>query len=724
MSTPLFSLIVPIYNVEGLLRDCICSIERQLFCSYEIVAIEDCSTDTSGRIIRELAERNNKIKVVELDNNLGLANARNEGLLHAKGEYVVFIDSDDEIESELLIYLSQIVSGNDVVVFNHYREWANGRRQRNLRTDLLNQLSGRPILKEHINDKIKLFSNLNVAWNKVYRRKFLIESSISFDDGYYEDVAFNYKCIVLAEKILVTPYLGYKYRQRTGSILNSRSDKHKDLTKQYAHLYSFIFEGDHALFYQKVDEVFVCHLFNLLVKQSSRLTKKAESILIKESNQLLRKYNVGKRVSGSSSSLKFKYLYLLSSRICFNGLAVVYKAKLNVIHFLKAIYTPALRNIKTKISMSIKHFLYKFIFIYFPISEKAVFESYWGKSYSCNPKEISEYLIDNTSIRTVWFGKKEFMDVGRSEYYEINSFNYFYHLATAKYFISNANFPNFVKKRKSTVFLQTKHGTPLKLMGFDELRRKNKSIGWFDGLSTRSSRWDFIISSNKYSTETWKKSFPFTYKTLEYGYPRNDFVVNNANNQTLINDIKEKLGVNSSTQKKLLLFMPTHREFHEVPEFYLNIESFISELSENYILLTRAHYFNKVEFTSSQSVSLAESAVIDVSEYGRVEELYLMADVLITDYSSSMFDFGVLKKPIILYMPDYDEYEEKRGMYFDIRNTPPGIVAYSQDELVDTVKTGSYCDLSSLALLEQFYQKFCSFDDGNATEKVCKTFLD
>ena len=109
---------------------------------------------------------------------------------------------------------------------------------------------------------------------------------------------------------------------------------------------------------------------------------------------------------------------------------------------------------------------------------------------------------------------------------------------------------------------------------------------------------------------------------------------------------------------------------------------------------------------------------LDVTQYPNVEELYLASDILITDYSSSMFDYGVLRKPIILYLPDYEKYSETRGMYFNIQNKPPGSLAYNEEELINCLNNEEFDSPNSKVRLGQFHEEFCSFDHGNATENI------
>lgn len=704
--SPFFSIIVPVYNVEGLLRLCIDSIYKQTFTDFEVIVVDDASTDSSGRIIKQL-EKEYKLNACYLDENIGLAGVRNHALSMCSGDYVLFVDSDDEIEEDLLLVLSKKIKkdNSDVVVFNHYREWITGRIRKNLASKLLSSLSFDVIEKNDIDRKIKLFDNLNIACNKAYKLSFLLENNISFSDGYYEDIYYNYKVIFLASSITVTPYVGYKYRQRPGSILNSKSDKHKDITKQYRRLYEFLSLNDEDMQYtKKINDIFLKHIFNLLIKQSFKLTTLAKKSILNDSKAMLSDYNI------KPTLFEKQYKVIKSSSLFIVNILSLY---------FSVISNPKLKKIKSKVSMKVKLSIYKSIFSKMPIKEElAVFESYWGKSYSCNPKYISEYLESNTNIKTVWFGNDNFY-VGNSEFVKIKTLKYFYYLARAKYLINNANLPNYAMKRSGSIHVETKHGTPLKKMGTEFLKERKKTRPWFDALGKRCERWDFVISSNPYSTETWKLSFPYNYKTIETGYPRNDILVNNKDNECLIESIKLKLNIENN--KKVILFMPTFRDYHKEPDYYLDFEELMGNISSDYVVLIRAHYF-KSKFDNFNTYEKIDS-IIDVTDYDCVEELYLASDVLITDYSSCMFDYANLKKPIILYTPDFEQYSNYRGMYFDILKESPGAVAFEQEDLVDILISNRYQLDENYKKLNIFHDKFCTFDDGNAAHKVYKTII-
>ena len=360
-----------------------------------------------------------------------------------------------------------------------------------------------------------------------------------------------------------------------------------------------------------------------------------------------------------------------------------------------------------------KYILYRIFVLVLPVNRNIVtFESYWGKGYSCNPKAISDYIKDDSKYKRVWFFSKLPQEIDNSIIsVEKFSLKYFYYLAVSGYIISNANHPNFFIKRKSMTFVQTKHGTPLKMMGLDELTTKSSDHSLATALKKRCSNWNYVISSNNFSTNQWKKSFPFDYQVLEIGYPRNDKLFTFTSG--MVDSVKAELGINGNDTRKVVLIMPTFREYHDKPEYYIDFKLLSEKLSSEYIFLVRAHYFN-----DDQSNVPNLPGILDVTLYPHVENLYIISDVLITDYSSSMFDYACLKRDIILYLPDYEEYKVKRGVNFDIVEDAPGLIVYNCEDLVNALDTHSY-ELSEHKVKGcLFNQKFCKLDDGQASQRL------
>lgn len=347
----------------------------------------------------------------------------------------------------------------------------------------------------------------------------------------------------------------------------------------------------------------------------------------------------------------------------------------------------------------------------------AVFAAYWYRGYACNPRAVYEKLQELLPwVRGVWIVDRKHApsfpaDVphviaGTRDYYRV--------LARAKYFVNNANFPNEVVKRPGTIHVQTHHGTPLKTMGLD---LRNAFVAGsrmdFDRLLARTARWDYMVSSNAFSTAIWERVTPGDYETLEVGYPRNDVLV--SANDADVARIRGELGIAPGAQA--ILFAPTHREYRKEYLPTADVERLADELGDDFVVMVRTHYFYG---DRSRAERAAGRRVLDVSGHPLVEELCLAADVLITDYSSIMFDYAVLDRPIVVHAPDWDEYRRLRGTYFDLFAEPPGVVTTTDEELIAAFRSGAVWSDDAARLRAAFREKFCSLDDGGAAERVVR----
>ena len=265
-------------------------------------------------------------------------------------------------------------------------------------------------------------------------------------------------------------------------------------------------------------------------------------------------------------------------------------------------------------------------------------------------------------------------------------------LIRAKYWITNYRVPDHVWPQKDQVYVQCWHGTPLKRLGYD-LETSENAIDSIADIRKKyamdAEKFNYILSPSGFASEkftsAWNlKETKMEDKVMEIGYPRNDFLINHT--QEDIRMIKEKLEI--PEDKKVILYAPTWRENQHLPgegyQFQLPVDfkRWREVLGEEYVVLFRAHYFisNSFDFEAFQGF------VYDVSQMDDINPLYLAADVLITDYSSVFFDYANLRRPILFFMYDYEQYKhEMRDFYFDIHMLP-GPVLMNQEEVLKTLK--------------------------------------
>ncbi|MEW2618626.1 CDP-glycerol glycerophosphotransferase family protein [Streptomyces sp. NPDC048106] len=349
----------------------------------------------------------------------------------------------------------------------------------------------------------------------------------------------------------------------------------------------------------------------------------------------------------------------------------------------------------------------------------AVFAAYWERGVACNPAAIAARLAELAPhIHPVWVVSKDNTALlppgtdhvvpGTRRYWEV--------LATAKYLVNNVNFPNAVVKRPDAIHLQTHHGTPLKRMGLDQMEHPAAAKGLdFAALLARIDRWDYSVSANSHSTRMWERAYPARYTSLDHGYPRNDvFYTSGAD---AVRAARARLGI--APGKTAILYAPTHRDYEAGFTPRLDLAELADRLGEDTVLLVRAHYF--YGGATSPLTGLRRSGrLIDVSSYDPVEELCLAADALVTDYSSIMFDYANLDRPIVVYADDWETYRTTRGVYFDLMTDHPGQVARTQEELTEIFRSGAWRDDNAAKARAAFRRRFCEYDDGRAAERVVR----
>ncbi|MEW2318667.1 bifunctional glycosyltransferase/CDP-glycerol:glycerophosphate glycerophosphotransferase [Streptomyces bauhiniae] len=708
---PKLSLVVPAYKVQAYLAECLDSILEQDFPDFEVIAVDDCSPDASGAILDEYAERDPRIHVIHLTENVGLGRARNAGMEKATGEYLLFLDSDDTLtEGALRAIAGRLEAAGDpeILVYDYARSYWDGRILPNQRAALL-----RPDGPESfpLSERPELLDLLQIVWNKAYRRDFVLRMGLSFPPGYYEDAPWTFCSMISAEHIALLDRVCVMYRQRRegGNILKTVSRKHFDVFDQYGRIFDFLDAHPELdqwrgpLFRKMVD-----HYLTVLTKPG-RLPQNARAEFFRRASADYRA-RLPKGFARPGGNLGHKYAMLE------RGSYLTMASALGAVKLRQAVR----RRARTTLNQSKRNAMGVFYQsqLKLPLDENlALFSAYWSRSVSCNPAAIDAELARLApNVRRVWAVQADAVDrvPAGHEFVRVGSREYWSVLARAKYLVNNVNFADSVVKREGQIHLQTHHGTPLKTMGLDQRKYPASTSMSFDKLLERCDRWDYSLSSNRFSTTVWERVYPCSYVSLETGYPRNDILVN-----ATAEDVRRaRASLELADGTRAFLYMPTHREYQAGFTPSLDLVRLADELGPDVTLMVRGHYF----YGNSPHVEeLRRSGrIVDVSGHPRVEELYLAADALITDYSSAMFDYAVLDRPVIVYASDWDIYSAVRGTYFNLMEEPPGAVATSQAELIRLLESGEYDGPEAARYRDRFRRRYCEFDDGRAAERVVR----
>lgn len=366
-----------------------------------------------------------------------------------------------------------------------------------------------------------------------------------------------------------------------------------------------------------------------------------------------------------------------------------------------------------------------------PVNKKKIlFESFLGRNISGNPKYLYRYLQNNgydKKYKMYWIvNNKNEEPEGNGKKIVRRSIRYYFHMATAGYWMFNTRQDDFIVKRPEQTYLQTWHGTPLKRLGMD---MDNVSMATVSNIAdykrsffNNSRRWDYLLAQNTYSANIFKRCFAFNKELLDYGYPANDVLY--TTDEKGIEDLKKKF--NLPLDKKIILYAPTWRDDNFLRKgFYqmnmkLELDKMMKELGDEYIVLLRMHYLIMNEI----NISDYEGFAYDFSSGCDIQELYLVSDMMITDYSSTMFDFANLKRPIIFFAYDIDDYRDSlRGFYFDFENEACGPIVKTTNEVIDAIVNVETWRKEYHEKEIAFYEKFNHIDDGFAAKRVIEKIL-
>jgi len=704
---PTFSIVVPCHNSRAWLRPCLDSVLSQSFSDFEIICVDDAGTDGSGRILDEYAAADPRVRALHLEENVGLGLTRNAGMKECRGDYVLFLDADDVYLPGSLEAIAARIDATgrpDIMMFDYERIFWDGKVVRNQRHDAFAR-EGAGVFTAA--ERPVFLTFLEVVWNKACRRDFLTRHGFAFTAGYYEDAPWTYSTMLTAERIATLDRVVVHYRQhRTGGNIHAtRTRKQFDIFDQYDRVHAFITSDPELAGWRRFAfDRSLDHILAVLARPE-RLDPADRAEFFHAAHAFAKRWKP-EGYAADRTSRGFKRWQLIH-----DDYATYCTLKLSA----KVLHVPSPRKAVGKL-------LHRGELD----PNLALYGAYWFKQYACNPRAIYEKAAELApQLRGVWVIDADHVTAIPEgvEYVIAGSPAYERLVHRATYFISNMNLPRELDKREGQIHLQTQHGTPLKTMGTD-LRNYPVAAKDLDleELMRQVDRWDFNLSSNRYSSEIWERTYPSYFEELEYGLPRNDRLLNATVDE--VRAIRSSLGIDDS--HLVVLYAPTFRDTQDAVRtpsgmvdlggdgVHLDLDRLATAAGDHGRVLVRTHY-SLAKAPSSQS-----DRVMDVSEHPRVEDLMLAADVLISDYSSISFDYANLDRPIVLLVDDKGFYDDTRGTYFDITEFPPGLVARSPEELLSAFQTGRFAAAEAAKHRQLFREKFCEFDDGLAAERVVR----
>lgn len=390
--------------------------------------------------------------------------------------------------------------------------------------------------------------------------------------------------------------------------------------------------------------------------------------------------------------------------------------KFNIKHIIKS--SPTLMNFSFRIARLGLNILSFFT----PVKEKTImFVSFSGRKFDDSPRAIYEYILNRPEFDdwNIFWGLVNPNDIHleRGNIVKFGTFKYWKTLLSCKVWIGNGGIDKGVDFRsKKSIILNTWHGTPMKRICGEE--NSNQVLK-----SYREKRKIDSYTLRCCQSEYDKKIFERVFRAdpncfIMSGLPRNDNLLEYSENS--INTIKKQLGI--PLDKRVILYMPTYREYliNENYEHFIappfSIDKWKEQLSSDYCLLIRAHYM------VAASMGIKDDGFIkDVSSYAPLNDLYAVADIMISDYSSSFFDYAILGRPMRCFAYDYEIYEKERGFYFNPADELPCDILKNEDDVIKSILDIDYN--TDCVKSKEFAQKFLP-NEGTACETVINKILE
>ncbi|MGN6711826.1 CDP-glycerol glycerophosphotransferase family protein [Anaerocolumna jejuensis] len=750
------SIIVPVYNVEKYLTVCMESLVHQSLEDIEIIVVNDGSPDNSIKILEKYEKKYPaKVRVFTTENR-GVSHARNYGLDRAVGEYIMFVDSDDFIELDMAekLYTKAITDNNDLVLCARYNVYeVPGKEELQKKEMKVFYMNQNYKMSER---KFELVHASPFPWDKLFKRELL--KDIRFPEGIrFEDLVLAFEVMAIAESIGVVPEPLYNYRKTTQvGFLNSFSEATKDIVKAFGLLFQFMKEHKlYDTFREELEYVCIRHFFYRYEsfysdEKKGQLPLKID--IINATQDFLDREipewpgNHYLKYTASQSLKKHLKHYVdrkkairyvtLRDRLPGRLVRILQKIK-DKWHNLQKKWTKFKKSRKkiTFIKNKIKKLkIYKLFHLpadmrytkYFeklPVREKYIlFESKHGEDlagnifnmiYECKRGAYRGYCI-NLVLKKELFGTYEELlynyGINYVKFIELHSDEYLRALASAKYLITDTSFPPYYIKRPEQVYLNTWHGTPLKAMG-RIVQDREYGLG---NVQRNFYIADYLLYQNEFSKNVFFEDYmleeAYKGKVLLSGYPRNSSFYRTERRE----QIRKECFL---TDKQVIVYMPTWRGLlhkkqnkEQVSKIFGYLAYLDRKLKPNQILYVKLHPFVKNEINYRE--------LLHVREFPGAYESYDFlnaSDMLITDYSSIMFDYAVSGKKIILFTYDREEYLGDRGIYIGL------------DEMdlpkVDTVKELVKEINKEEHEYPKFYERFCSLDSADCAKKVCDTMF-
>ena len=698
----LVSVIVPAYNATHTIADCMRSVQLQSYANVELIIVDDGSTDETLSKARVQSLRDERVKVIALSHG-GQGRARNKGLEAAQGDYILFLDADDMlVDTAIEAAINRCeLDGSDYAVFS-FQYLKNGKTTFTHAEDYFEYrlLTS----KEQLAQMLDCVSYYSVT--RLYRASYLKENGLRYPEGYlYEDIPFYLNTVLCASRVSVlhAPLYIIRVQKSSSTRRNRNSSQHADgyiaavhdsvdalLAHQgddgidAARYYwsRYVIRRGMEYYYDRMPKQYRGSFAKRFVGELNRLG----DYPILSSDDELSQFLQDKRVFEDASGMRFRALVRYEKKAKPGAKKIKYAA-LQKKDDVATLPATAAKKLLAPVQGLRKKKTVQGVDGRFTGDLPIVLFMGFDYRYTGNSRYLYESLLqrDDVSARLLFVTDSELVD--EENRVEPRTSEAWDAMARAKVIVFESWVSNRFKKRRGQLWIQLWHGTPIKRLLYDSnefevysRNRKNKTIRFND-----ISRWNYLLVESQISAQKFRQAFLFPPdKMIVAQYPRVSWLVRNRDNDQLRSQIRSKYGL--SAHKPIVLYLPTWRDYNYGLEedeydlsYLLDCSKLQDLLGDAYEVIVKDHAYRHVEFSSN-------ARIIDPS--AETQEFLLVADYVITDYSSVVFDAFAAKIPVCLYIADFQKYSSSRGVYEDIWDKLNSLACESVDDIANAIRTG------------------------------------
>lgn len=715
---PLVSVIIPVYNAEKTIGRCLDSLINQTIADQiEIIAIDDGSTDNSLEILHSYESEN--IKIIHTS-NLPIGQVRNIGIEMASGQYIGFIDSDDYVTNDWGGNIEENINHDECPAMIAFRYFAKKSVQQIESQFNQKRIAGhKRINNTSQQDQYDLIWGLSpFVWDKLFLRNIIVDKHIQFPTTYYaEDAAFVVKYIDSCNSVFFIDKPLCVHIDDSGTAMT------KHISKRWSDIFPSMADAidyyRHKGIYDTYEYAICMTALGLYKRRMIFMSKLKYS---RNERKLVRSF-INEAFQFFDANFestwpeRFAKWWPSCSFMTDRSKAIRY-------------ITNAKKNsrIRTLIS-KFKHNKTRYAYYrkYLPIRDNTLLvQSFWGEP-SDSPYYFAREGTNNYGLRTYLVSGDEFQARNvinndtwseRPNIVRPNSKEYVKLLATAKYIICNDGLPAWFNKRPEQVLINTWHGTPLKTLGKDMASEIGRYMGYVQNNFLMSN---YLLYPNDFTYEHMSDAYYlnklFTNESIILGYPRNVALFDHE-------DRAKRKKYYDLIDRRVFVYMPTWRvnskRQQDIDQYTNELVAIFDEidslLDDDVVIYVKMHH-------------LLSAGKLDLKKYHHIAavdpltenyQFLNMADCLITDYSSVMFDYAASGRSVVLFDYDYDEYLENRGVYIDINDLPFDKVQTIQ-QLAQYINNFTP---HKRRYDKQTANKFWRYDSPDNASKLCRLVFD